>query len=64
MLAVVLAAQLSHPPSRSGWLADEVILGASFTGLSVRIKRGRRFVKKVCMATVVIHHMSSKQAET
>lgn len=33
--ALLLAAQLSHPPSRSGWLADDVILGVSFTILSV-----------------------------
>lgn len=33
-LAVFPVAQLSQPPSRSGWLADEVILGVSFTSLS------------------------------
>lgn len=30
-----LDAQLSHPPSRSGWLADEVILGGLLVSLSV-----------------------------
>lgn len=39
MLVVVPVAQLSHPPSRSGWLADEVILGVSFTTLSEKTKR-------------------------
>lgn len=35
-LAVFPAAQLSQPPSRSGWLADDVIFGVSFTSLSVK----------------------------
>jgi len=41
MLVEVPAAQLSHPPSRSGWLADDVILGASLTSLSVETKSSR-----------------------
>lgn len=38
MPLVVLVAQLSHPPSKSGWLADDVILGTSFTSLSDKTK--------------------------
>lgn len=45
--AVVRAAQLSHPPSKSGWLADDVILGVSFTILSVKnnIQWSSRFLR-------------------
>ena len=46
MLAVLPVAQLSHPPSRSGWLADDVILGVSFTSLSVKTQTSIRCINK------------------
>lgn len=44
--ALPLAAQLSHPPSRSGWLADDVILGVSFTNLSVKKHQSLVFLQR------------------
>lgn len=41
-LAVFPVDQLSQPPSRSGWLADEVILGVSFTSLSEKTQELQR----------------------
>lgn len=50
MLAVLPAAQLSHPPSRSGWLADDVILGVSFTSLSVKTQTSKVSTNSVSFA--------------
>lgn len=55
MLVVLPAAQLSHPPSRSGWLADDVILGVSFTSLSGKIQTSKVTLVMLHLHVTIIH---------
>lgn len=71
MLAVLLVAQLSHPPRRSGWLADDVILGVSFTILSIQKKNTKSvttlcflFFFAKCIPTSFSKHFSKQENQT